>query len=270
MGEKRSKAGANRRSHKKRAQPAQPRAYGTASVHVVTKPVTHADPEHDGISKDLPALPTSNTVVIRTDAAKRRITGARRQNVFDLLASTKGKDGAATLNQRHVDAVDRLAKDLAMRTRTMGSGGAPSETVDCERKTDPMDGMLAAGDRVDAVLAMTGEASAVLLLALLDGQAPEVRKVDPIEEARLAKALRDWHIAERLRKAMPAHDRPEAQPFPGRVTWAPWRQIVATVTGITLAGGQSVPIVIACQNLVAAYAKYDQGARPAIRLRIDA
>jgi len=277
MGEKRSKAGANRRSHKKRAQPMTPEAIAYAKAQrqgaTFTQAVTagiaadgEATPAQWGINQDLAGLATSKAVAIRTDAAKRRITNATRQDVFGALKST------GTLTFHEAKAVERLAEDLARRAGTGGTGNDPAERdrVDCAPQSDPLAGMLEAGKRVDAVLILSGEPNARLVLALLDGRLPDTHKVDPVEEARLACALRDWHIQERLRKALPAHERPDAAPFPHRRSRVPWRQIVAAMTGITNPDAQSVPVVIGARSIMAAYIQWDKGVRPPERIRIDA
>ena len=105
--------------------------------------------------------------------ARGKVVRARRQDVFDLL-SARGRLAPDALG-----AVRRLQQDLAVLHRTLSGTREFSPRVDIQR--DPQgfsDARLRAGERIAAVLELSGAASARLLSALCEAAVVEARAED--------------------------------------------------------------------------------------------
>lgn len=109
------------------------------------------------------ALPRNADVEIRR-ADRTRVAGARRLDAFDAL-----RDG---MEAGAYDAVRELERLMALR-RGEGGGGRPMDRVDCaEPRGNRTDLMIAAGERVRALLAAVGERDAWLLSELIEPSLP--------------------------------------------------------------------------------------------------
>lgn len=134
------------------------------------------DVDHGGIAPGALQLSANAAVRVETDPAGR-ITRARRQDVFDLFQA-RGKLGPDAYQ-----AVRRLQDDIAVLHRVISGGGDIAPRVD--RSVSPVsfsDARLAAGARIEAVLARAGSSSARLLVALcepaiIEGRGAEWREV---------------------------------------------------------------------------------------------
>lgn len=102
-------------------------------------------------------LASNDDVEVRF-AQRTKSDGARRADAFDALKS--GMPPGA------YDAARRLEHDMALRCGE-GDRGRPIDRVDCDTGRGPMDVKLAAGRRIDAVLAKVGERDAWLLSELI-------------------------------------------------------------------------------------------------------
>jgi len=130
------------------------------------------DPAQWGLPVEALALPAQADIEQRRDLAGR-VARARRQDVFDLLAA-RGK-----LKADAVTAVRRLQDDIAVLHRAPGGVGDLTPRVDRSRTSHTFaDARLAAGARIDAVLAFAGSASAGLLVALCEPDVVLGRGVD--------------------------------------------------------------------------------------------
>jgi hypothetical protein len=118
--------------------------------------------EGGGIGPGVLALPVNVAIRVETDPAGR-ITRARRQDVFDLFQA-RGK-----LSPDAYQAVRRLQDDIAILHRTATGGGDITPRVDRSRTAGGFsDARLTAGARIEAVLTLSGAASARLLTALCE------------------------------------------------------------------------------------------------------
>ncbi len=94
-----------------------------------------------------------------------KLLRARRLDIFDLSVA-RGR-----MSQAALDAVRRLQADVAALHRTLVGGGDLAPRVDRSRRADAFAGVrLAAGERIAAVLALAGPASARLLSALVEAE----------------------------------------------------------------------------------------------------
>lgn len=119
-------------------------------------------PETWGLDPTGLALAANANVATRADLAGR-IVRARRQDVFDRL-NARGRLGAEALN-----AVRRLQSDIAALHRAPSGVGRYGPRVDRSIGAgDLAETRLRAGERIEAALALTGPASARLLLALCE------------------------------------------------------------------------------------------------------
>lgn len=110
------------------------------------------------IPAELAALPSGDDIDVN-HAERDRIDGARRVDAFLAL-----RDGMATGSY---DAARRLEKDVATRYAERG-GGPMLERVDAgDRPLGPLDLMVDAGKRVDAILSRVGGRDAWLLIELI-------------------------------------------------------------------------------------------------------
>lgn len=103
------------------------------------------------------ALPANDSIEVRR-GGRRNLEGARRLDAFEAL-----REGMAP---GAFDAARRLERDLTIRAGEHDRGRT-FERVDCETRTDRADAMIAAGQRVDAVLSRMGERDAWLLVELI-------------------------------------------------------------------------------------------------------
>ena len=125
-----------------------------------------------GLTPGALALAVNAAVRVETDPAGR-ITRARRQDVFDLFQA-RGKLGPDAYQ-----AVRRLQDDIAVLHRVVTGGGDIAPRVDRSRTADGFsDARLAAGARIEAVLTLSGPASARLLVALCEPAVIEGRGGD--------------------------------------------------------------------------------------------
>lgn len=132
--------------------------------------VDPADCHHWGLEQTLGQLTAHGDVIVSVDAA-RRITRARRDDIFRTLRVTRTQNGTA-LGPDHLLAVNRLQEDLALRMRTTGSAGI-KQSVDCSTPQYAIEDLqVMAGERIDTVLACTGRTSARLLMVLLGVNEP--------------------------------------------------------------------------------------------------
>jgi hypothetical protein len=115
-----------------------------------------------GLDKAALSLPANADVESKPGPGGKPVR-ARRGDVFDLFA-VRGR-----MSQSALDAVRRLQSDIAVLHRTQSSGGDFTPRIDRSRPTDPFAGVrIAAGERIAAVLALAGAASAQLLSALIE------------------------------------------------------------------------------------------------------
>ncbi|HEY2050456.1 MAG TPA: hypothetical protein VGH03_14020 [Caulobacteraceae bacterium] len=131
-----------------------------------------ARPEEWGVDSKSLRLPANSDVDARLGAGGK-VVRARRQDVFDLLVA-RGRLAPDTLG-----AVRRLQQDMAVLHRTLSGVRDFSPRVDVGR--DPQsfsDSRLHAGERIAAVLELSGAASARLLSALCEAAVVEGRADD--------------------------------------------------------------------------------------------
>jgi len=123
------------------------------------------DPGQWGVDAAGLTLPVNETVSIDSDHAGR-ITRARRQDIFDLLKG-RGKLGTEAHH-----AIRRLQDDIAILHRAVSGGADYSPRVDRSRSSETFTDMRhRASSRVEAVLGLSGPASARLLGALCEADA---------------------------------------------------------------------------------------------------
>jgi len=123
------------------------------------------EPEQWGVDAAGLALPANETVSISSDGAGR-MTRARRQDIFDLLR------GRGKLSAQAHDAIRRLQDDIAILHRTVSGGADYSPRVDRSRSSETFtDTRHRASLRIEAVLGLSGPASARLLGALCEADA---------------------------------------------------------------------------------------------------
>lgn len=111
-----------------------------------------------GLDPAAAALTANDGIEIRRKDQKHEHT-ARRADVFDVL-----KEG---MQPGCYDAARRLEHDMALR-RGEGDRGRAMSRVDCEAVSDRTDAMIAAAERIEAVLARVGEVDAFLLTELIE------------------------------------------------------------------------------------------------------
>jgi hypothetical protein len=117
-------------------------------------------PANWGLDHDALRLPANSEVETRNDGPPAR---ARRLDVFDLLFAR------GSLGQAALDAARRLQADVTALHARPGGVGAYAERVDRSRSDSGLDECaLSAGSRITRVSALTGQASARLLLALCE------------------------------------------------------------------------------------------------------
>jgi len=125
------------------------------------------DFEAVGLQADASVLPMNAAVEVdrESQATAQR---ARRADAFDLL-----KDG---MRAGSYDAVRKLERDLTIR-RGEHDRGRYVDRVDGDKPHGRTDAMIAAGERVDAVLSRIGERDAWLLQVLLSPTAKPWREI---------------------------------------------------------------------------------------------
>jgi hypothetical protein len=131
-----------------------------------------AEPGEWGVDARALRLAANSDVDARLGAGGKVIR-ARRQDVFDLLAA-RGRLAPDALG-----AVRRLQQDMAVLHRTLSGVRDFTPRVDTQR--DPQgfsDARLRAGERIAAVLELSGVASARLLAALCETAVVEGRTAD--------------------------------------------------------------------------------------------
>lgn len=130
------------------------------------------EPEEWGLDAKSLRLPVNRDVDARVGAGGR-VVRAHRQDVFDLLA------GRGRLAPEAVGAVRRLQQDMAVLHRTLSGVRDFTPRVDVQRRAHGLsDARLRAGERIAAVLELSGVASARLLAALCEAGAVEGRPAD--------------------------------------------------------------------------------------------
>lgn len=115
------------------------------------------DFEAVGLAGSASALPNNDAVEIRREG-RRNAEGARRLDAFEALRESMPPGG--------YDAARRLERDLTIRCGEHDRGRALLR-VDCDRGKDRTDEMLAAGQRVEAVLSKLGRRDGLLLTELI-------------------------------------------------------------------------------------------------------
>ena len=126
----------------------------------------------EGVNAKSLRLPANNDVDVRLGGGGK-VMRARRQDVFDLLA------GRGRLAPEAVGAVRRLQQDMAVLHRTLSGVRDFSPRVDAQPNADGLsDSRLRAGERIAAVLELSGVASARLLAALCEVDVVEGRTAD--------------------------------------------------------------------------------------------
>jgi hypothetical protein len=134
------------------------------------------EPQNWGANAEALALPANAAVAVETDL-RGKVARARRRDVFELFR-VRG-----ALSQDGHDAVRRLQDDIAVLHRTLASGLDLSPKVDRSRLPDTFsERRRRAGERIEAVLTLTGPASARLITALCEpdvihGRPPDWREV---------------------------------------------------------------------------------------------
>lgn len=138
----------------RRAPPTDPMAIARRRA---AERLAEKDPETWGVDRTALALPANAD--IETGGGPRLL--ARRRDVFDrLLAGERGEALAA---------IRRLQTDIAARHMRPGGVARYAERIDAGPGEDPFaDRRLRAGERLRRVLALTGAASARLLIALVE------------------------------------------------------------------------------------------------------
>ena len=149
------------------------------------------DPQTWGVDKASLTLPANADVQAVTDL-RGAVARARRQDVFDLF-SARG-----SLSRPALEAVRRLQDDMAVLHRQIGGTGEITPKVDRSRSPASFsDARLRAGERIEAVMGLTGAASARLLGALCEAEAVMGRVPDwraTVEQAT-GERLPDAHGA---------------------------------------------------------------------------
>ena len=169
------------------------------------------EPDEWGVDARALRLPVNGDVDARFGAGGK-VVRARRQDVFDLLAA-RGRLAPDTLS-----AVRRLQQDLAMLHRTLSGARDFSPRVDAQRSPQGFsDARLRAGERISAVLELSGAASARLLAALCEAAVVEGRAAD-------WRAVVERETGERLPDAQGAALRAACENLGrrlSRVRWSP-------------------------------------------------
>ena len=140
------------------------------------------DFEAVGLHPEAAALPAHDDVEARRQDQKHA-AGARRVDVLDAL-----KEG---MQPGAYDAARRLEHDMLLR-RGEGDRGRAMARVDCEGRGDRTDEMIAAAERIEAVLSRIGDRDAFLLSELLD-PSPAARLARPTWRAAVAYVTGETH-----------------------------------------------------------------------------
>lgn len=131
-----------------------------------------AEPDCWGVEAKSLRLPANSDVDARLGAGGK-VVRARRQDVFDVFAA-RGRLGPEALG-----AVRRLQQDLAMLHRSLSGARDFAPRVDVQRSPQGFsEARLRAGERIAAVLELSGAASARLLSALCEPAIVEGRQSD--------------------------------------------------------------------------------------------
>lgn len=167
-----------------------------------------------GLQQEASDLDQNDDVIARA-AGRKNVVSARRADAFDMLKA--GMEPGA------FDAARRLERDIRMR-RGEHDHGRPLDRVDGDiaSAVGRTDQILAAAERVNAVLKRLSPRDALLLVELIYPTAP-----------------RDYAQRDSAGREI------------GRITG--WRAIVAIVTGETHAHAQGAAVRAACVNLRDAY-----------------
>jgi hypothetical protein len=182
-----------------------------------------ANPAKWGINREALSL-VANKGVKADRKAPRNAPRSRRFDWCALLVQRR------VLEPSHVACVDRLVADIAERFALGGSGEA-GEKVDCvsapHKRSGINDARLFALERIEAVLMMTGPASARLLLALCepaatrgDGALKDYRAVVRRQTGEIDAKRQIGHIraaCDNLREAYDSIDR--RSPFSSHNGW---------------------------------------------------
>lgn len=133
-----------------------------------TEKLAERRPENWGVNRAALCLPANDDV--QAWAARSR-TGVYRRDVFDRLLAGERPSMLA--------AVRRLQADVGSRIGSAGGVGRYAERIDVSRVDDlRLDRQLSAGARLGKVLALAGQRSARLLLALVEPETALGRSTD--------------------------------------------------------------------------------------------